>query len=472
MVPLAALLVLALASAQPAAAPRAKAPAAEERTARHFESSKDDPVALRAFLREMPKGGDLHTHLSGAVYAESVIRWAAEDSLCVDTKAAVILREREPCEAAKGHRAAKEAHGDPAFHTLLVDALSTRNYHAARKAGAYQFFDAWDHMGPVPSRRGGDMLAEVARRAAAQNILYLETMGTWDLHIAAAAAAKVEWTDDLGALHERLLQAGIRDAPKTAELDADEARMRDLLRCGTKDAEPGCGVTVRYLAQTLRALTPLRVFAMLVWSFEQGAADPRFAGINMVQPEYWHVPVRDYDLHMAMVEYLHGRYPQVSIALHAGELALGLVPPEVLGTHVGAAVARGHARRIGHGTDVAYHPRPHELMAEMKRKDVAVEVSLSSSDIILGVRGEKHPLRSYLKAGVPVLIATDDEGVARSDLTNEYLRAAVEHGLGYRQLKRISRDSLRYGFLEAGQKRVLLDRLDRAFAEFESKDGR
>ena len=25
----------------------------------------------------MPKGGDLHSHLSGAVYAESYIQWAA-----------------------------------------------------------------------------------------------------------------------------------------------------------------------------------------------------------------------------------------------------------------------------------------------------------------------------------------------------------------------------------------------------------
>lgn len=32
----------------------------------------------------MPKGGDLHIHLSGAVYAESWIKEGIEDQLCVD----------------------------------------------------------------------------------------------------------------------------------------------------------------------------------------------------------------------------------------------------------------------------------------------------------------------------------------------------------------------------------------------------
>src|SRR5687768_13878113 len=111
---------------------------------------------------------------------------------------------------------------------------------------------------------------------------------------------------------------------------------------------------------------------MLSWAFLQNEADPRFVGINFVQPEHWHVSVRDYDLHMQMIDFLHGQHPRVNITLHAGELTLGLVPPEVLGTHVPKAMTQGHARRIGHGTDIAYHPRPPALMEEMKRKDVAV----------------------------------------------------------------------------------------------------
>jgi hypothetical protein len=46
-----------------------------------------------------------------------------------------------------------------------------------------------------------------------------------------------------------------------------------------------------------------------------------------------------------------------------------------------------------------------------------------------------------------VALATDDEGVSRSDMTHEYLKAAQEQGLGYRQLKRMARNSLTYAFL-------------------------
>jgi hypothetical protein len=43
----------------------------ERRTARYFESLRKSPPQMYAFLKQMPKGGDLHNHLSGAVYAES-----------------------------------------------------------------------------------------------------------------------------------------------------------------------------------------------------------------------------------------------------------------------------------------------------------------------------------------------------------------------------------------------------------------
>src|ERR1700692_262819 len=44
-----------------------------------------DRAVLRQVLQAMPKGGDLHNHLSGSVYAESYLRYAAADGLCVDS---------------------------------------------------------------------------------------------------------------------------------------------------------------------------------------------------------------------------------------------------------------------------------------------------------------------------------------------------------------------------------------------------
>jgi adenosine deaminase len=63
------------------------------------------------------------------------------------------------------------------------------------------------------------------------------------------------------------------------------------------------------------------------------------------------------------------------------------------------------------------------------------------------VKGAEHPLALYRRHGVPVVLATDDEGVLRTDLTREYQRAVQEHGLGYADLKAVSRASLEYSFV-------------------------
>ena len=108
---------------------------------------------------------------------------------------------------------------------------------------------------------------------------------------------------------------------------------------------------------------------------------------------------------------------------------------------------KGRAERIGHGVDVMHEDDPLGLLREMAGHKVLVEICLTSNDMILGVRGMDHPLPMYLRYGVPLAISTDDEGVARSDLTWEYKRAVETYSLAYTQLKKMARDSLEYSFL-------------------------
>src|SRR5262249_56752020 len=119
----------------------------------------------------------------------------------------------------------------------------------------------------------------------------------------------------------------------------------------------------------------------------------------------------------------------------------------------GGAVKAAGARRIGHGVALAFERNMEGLLAEMRARPVAVEVCLTSTDRILGVRGKDHPLPAYLAAGVPVVLSSDDAGISRIDLTNEYVRAARDYGLEYRVLKAIARNALIYSFLDEAQKR-------------------
>jgi adenosine deaminase len=127
------------------------------------------------------------------------------------------------------------------------------------------------------------------------------------------------------------------------------------------------------------------------------------------------------------------------------------------------------ALHIAHGVGVMYEDRPHELLAEMARRGVLVEINLTSNDVILGVRGRDHPLHAYLAAGVPVALSTDDEGVARSEMTMEYLRAVREQGLAYPVLRRMARAGLEHAFVEESERVRLLREHDEAVRRFEAR---
>jgi adenosine deaminase len=192
-------------------------------------------------------------------------------------------------------------------------------------------------------------------------------------------------------------------------------------------------------------------------------------GFNLVQPEDYPVPIRDFSLHMAMIDVLHPLYPEVRITLHAGELTEGLVPPEALRFHIRASIEQGHARRIGHGVSVMHEDDARGLLRMMAERGVLVEIALSSNDVILGVRGSRHPLRTYLDAGVPVALVTDDPGVSRTTLSREFQRAVEEHGLDYWTLRRVARSSLEHAFVEQSEKERLLAEFDAAMLEFEAR---
>jgi adenosine deaminase len=86
------------------------------------------------------------------------------------------------------------------------------------------------------------------------------------------------------------------------------------------------------------------------------------------------------------------------------------------------------------------------LLKEMRDRHDLVEINLTSNDLILGISGDRHPFPVYRKAGVPVALSTDDEGVSRGQLTDEYQRAVLTYNLTYSELKEMVRNSLEYSF--------------------------
>lgn len=450
---------------RPAKAPPAKSDnTGESRAAAGLEQAKKDgPLALNLFLRHMPKGADLHMHLSGAVYAETFIRNAADDHLCVNTTTFAFVKPEAVAATHNGTLPANKqpicgegtfnvatAFKDQTLYDSMVDAFSMRDFVArSGESGHDHFFATFGKFSGTAPSHMGEWLDEVATRAAAQNEQYLEVMETPPFSHAIEAATKTGWLDDMTRMRDELLAAGLRDdiAAARSALDQAEARRNELEHCRTSQPAPACVVQIRFLYQVLRAQPRERVFAQTLLAFETTAADPRFVGLNFVQPEDAYIPMTDYTLQMHMLDTLHAQYPKTHISLHAGELAPGLVPPDGLRFHIRQAVELGHAERIGHGVDVMYEDHAHELLRMLAKRRVLIEINLTSNDVILGVAGADHPLPLYRQFGVPIAFSTDDEGVSRIDLTHEYVRGATGYDLGYRDLKAMARASIEHSFL-------------------------
>ena len=417
----------------------------EASTAARLESLREDPLLLRRFLEQMPKGGDLHQHLSGTVYAETYVALAAKDNLCIDTDALAY----ESCDAEGTHVPAAQALTDGVLYGKMLDALSMRQYRGD-ESGRDRFFATFGRFSALSRPHTAEMLTEVVARFARENVDYIESLFGQDRGGARALGRKLQPGLPFADMRTFLLQNGAAEvvAASRKTIDDAEAYLRTQLGCSSATPQPGCESTVRYLFETHRAYPREQLFAELLIGFELASADPRVVGLNAVQPEDSYASMTGFDELMRMLAYLRPLYPNVRVSLHAGELANGLVPPEGMQNHVRDSVLIAKAERIGHGVDIARERDALALLREMAERPVAVEVCLTSNDVILGVTGKRHPLRLYLRSGVPVVLATDDPGVARNDMTTEWQRAVEEHGVTYAELKRFARNSIEYSFLE------------------------
>ncbi|HEX7641559.1 MAG TPA: adenosine deaminase [Burkholderiaceae bacterium] len=464
-------------------------------TARYYESlvARDKPnlAELNLLINGMPKGGDLHHHYSGAIYAETYVDWIGKQGYCV-------YRHDEPANCADAYPQSKDCHAafrietkpaqgksdpnclssqqitdDNGFYRELLMRWSDKDFynHAHDSVPPdQQFFDTFGYFGAASAYSPQTGLAQLKRQAKADNLQYLETMLK-----GAPATENAELSRRLDALPpeaegpelQQAMQAYADYLDNNGASQKKIADYRDSLAAyaeGLDDAD----FTLRFQTYVSRNNPPGMVFAGLYAAFAAAHGNPLLVGVNIVGPENGFVAMRDYRLHMNMFRFLKTRFPDVRLAMHAGELTLGMVPPAGLRSHIRNAVEIAGAERIGHGIDVTYESEPADLLEEMSRRHVAVEICLSSNAFILGVEKEAHPVTVYLRHHVPIVIATDDEGVSRSDINAEYLLFASRYKPSYAQLKDTVYNSIRYSFLGAGEKKLQIRQLDARFARFEA----
>lgn len=435
--------------------------------AERFELAKRTEPELIAFLRRFPKGADLHNHAGGAVYSDYVIDEARAKGLRYDPES-------------RGFTASEEDHtvsldqleADSAMLKAFFETVSMRGWYPNTGDGHHHFFQTFSHLGSA-KRTQAQVLAEIVRRNRYQNVNYVELMmtpvppGMWGQFYGIFNELDVGDLPGSLAPFEPLIEDPTVARSFTEYIDELEAGASRELGFSPALDEPGSETDVAYIGSLLRTAPLERFFRHAVVMFTAMQADERVVGLNIVAPEDHPAARRQFDDQMKILDFLWQRFDKPAITLHAGELTLRYAPVASMWDRIRRSIDEGHARRIGHGISIAWERDLVGLLDQMAKDRVLVEINLTSNESILGVRDDAHPFQLYRRAGVPVCLTTDDEGVSRSNLTMEYVKAVQRYDLGYDDIKTISRDCLTHSFLPEDAKGERLAMLETAFGRFE-----
>jgi adenosine deaminase len=416
----------------------------ERSTAARLEAARRDEPSLIAFLRSMPKGADLHNHAGGSLFSEHGIQHAIRNGLFFNPST-----NRFEEQKTEQNVPAALLLTDDRLRYQFLDAASTRGHYEGPAGGHDHFFRTFGLRNSAWRKTPfEEALAGLVRRARLQNIQYLELMadpgGDAMGRVIEAASAADTPEQALTRLKPQI------DAYVTAakgELDRRDREVPEKVGFPAPLSAPDRPVTVRYLTSASRLAPSHEILAVWAAAFSLMRVDRRLVGVNFVAPEDHPVARERFEEQMRLLDFLWRRFDRPNITLHAGELNLFIAPVEDMTHHIRSSIEVGHARRIGHGASVAWEDDVPGLLRKMRDEGIAVEVCPTSAAVILGMEGDRHPFHLYKRAGVPLTINTDDEGVSRSNLTMEYVRAVRSWNLTYSDLKWLARNSLEYSFL-------------------------
>jgi hypothetical protein len=445
----------------------------------YFDAIRGTPNKLLHALTKFPKGADLHNHLSGAIAPDDYISLGKLDGGCFGryTSNSTMVRIFSKVNCKPGSIKLEDATAKEV--DFLKQSLSMYKYNDVTRSkmdGHDQFFATFVRFGEVSGSPDNTvpMIVKLLRRADADTVSYVETMVSFrSMEVGKLASQFSKKHQDPGSFSDPKNYPGMLEdlnsvvaeatpnLPVIASLarkDVDGYLMKaySALNCDDKRlAAPGCGVTLTFQAAVNRNYELPKMFTQTALSFMLADSMPdKVVGVNLVSGEDLDNSMEYFAAQMDIFTFFHTVYPKVNIALHGGELTpcflkQGISDP-ALKEHLTRSIAAG-AKRLGHAVSFAYlSETDKESVARlMKENGVLIEVPFTSNAQILGAVAtiKEHPYQDYVKRGVPVAFATDDEGVSYSDFTSEWIYAVNHYRLSFPAAQLLARSSLEYSFL-------------------------
>ena len=431
-----------------------------------IEGESPNIAQLNLFFFRMPKGGDLHHHYSGSIYAETYLDWVEDANYWIDANTLKISKVKTSSSIS-----VEQLRSDTERYRKLLTLWSDKDYknHYHRQLPPdSNFFNTFGYFGSISGFSYNKGLMFLRGRALKENVSYIETM---------LSSVGYSYQDKL--FDEDIRKATSNEAISvlldklSSKIDKDNVFQEKIDRFVGLIEKAHNGIDddqfmMRYQTYATRNNSPSVVFSALYSSFKATETSKIIVGVNIVGPENGVVAIADYNLHMQMFAYLKKKFQNVHRALHAGELTLGMVRPKNLTFHVSNAIDIAGAQRIGHGVDLPYEKGAVDLLKRIKEKS-AVEINFTSNEFILGVKGREHPYLIYSAYNVPIVICTDDSGVSRNNLSNEYVLLATRYKPSYKTVKKYVYNSIKYSFLSESEKDSLVNSLDDRFEIFEAE---
>lgn len=444
----------------------------------YLEKIRNNEALLTAFFQQMPKGGDLHHHFSGSIYAEPLLERAIAEDFYLNLETMAVSKIKPAQGNWQTFSSLKNDGKLDFYEQKVMQTWSAKDYNGSVPSDDL-FFDSFQKFEPTIQGHFAEGMLELKKRALAENVSYIETQLSTipcDMNVS-----------DLTDFNSKLRQASSQKDEKVAMKLLDELykaiQQKEAKKYATdfntnfiaklhKDLKiDDDKFTMRYQNFVLRFMDPVDLFRNLTIAFISANDSKLVAGVNIVSPEHGENSMKDYWLHMLMFKYCHTKFPDVKYTLHAGELTLGLVQPEDLTWHINDAIHIAGANRIGHGVDIAYEQNSYDLLRYMAKNNIPIEINLASNEFILKVKDGRHPFTLYKEFNVPIVISTDDAGILRTNMTEQYVLLAKRYpDVSYATIKKYVYNSINYSFIQdSSVKKQLVKDLDVRFKTFEDK---
>jgi adenosine deaminase len=434
--------------------------------------------ALYGLFSMMPKGGDLHHHYTGAIYTENYVNYVFQKDYYYNADTGEVMRDTASLspEHQAGWKKLSEFPNKEAIRLILLRAWSVKDFVKGKAAPDEHFFSTFRAFSCASSQDYIAGLKELKNRALSQRLTYLETMFCSINTEAIKLPDESQLDSKLWACQDAQDQESLHGILQSIS-DRYGSQIKEAAHKHTQRIEEyhdashvdDDAFVLRFQNYVSRYKQPTDVFVDLFACFHSCDSSSLISGINIVGAENAPTAMHDYWLHMMFFKFLEANYPNVHYAIHAGELVEGMVPPEYLGTHIKQALVLSNVKRIGHGVDIIYDNAFIETMEELQRRGIVVEINLTSNEFILGVARDMHPVEMYYRNGIPIVVCTDDEGVLRTSITEQYVLLANRYELSYGEIRGVVKNSIKFASLEDEVTRArLMKRLEASFDAFEA----